>query len=108
MNNTTSQLYAKVAMIAGIVGGVCAALLPTVNLLPPKFNFVAVVVGGLASAASVVVAAYNQSLSGDHASVPIYKLAKLPPSALSALGAGVLKQLQGNAPAVAPGQTEGK
>lgn len=67
---TSSQLKTAIATGAAVVAGIASQLVPLSSVLPPalaKWLPVVVVVAG------AVVAAFNQSLSTAHVSVPVEK-----------------------------------
>jgi hypothetical protein len=68
---TFSQRRATIAFTCTIIATVCAAVAPQLDILPPKYKVVAVIVSILGTIAGSVVTLFNQSLSSEHVSVPV-------------------------------------
>jgi hypothetical protein len=69
MNN--SQRRATWAFICTIVSTVCAAALPHIPALGPKYQVIGTVLSILGAIASALFILFNQSLDANHVSIPV-------------------------------------
>ncbi len=66
-----SQIRATAGLVLSVVCSVCAAILPTLEQLPAKYQNIALIVSTVGAIAGAVLAALNQSLSPNHISIPV-------------------------------------
>ena len=88
---TKSQLWTFAGTLASIASATLAGLTAYVPLMPPKVQIGIGIAGAVAGA---VVSAYNQSLSSQHVSVPVERVADLPKEEIRKLGTEVVGQIK--------------
>lgn len=79
---TKSQITTAVGGTIAFIGGLTTALTPFLPFVPAKYKDGVQLAFGLLAAVGAALAAFNQSLSGEHASLPMAEVKALAAGAV--------------------------